>query len=122
MANKGETRSENETLELISMWVNYQILLGTCHKTSVVYKEICREMTKACYNRDFGQCETKLKHLKIEYKKFKDSHRVSGAARKKKPRFFKRMDIFLGDKPQAVGLERAIDTSSTTSKETVIQR
>ena len=36
----------------------------------------------------------------------------SGPARVKEPKFFQQLDIFLGDQPQAIGIDGAIDTLS----------
>ena len=38
----------------------------------------------------------------------------SGAARVKEPKFFEQLDIFLGDQPEAVGIDGAIDTLSSS--------
>jgi hypothetical protein len=73
-----------------------------------------REMIKAGYDRDLGQCRTKIKHLKNVYKKHKDSLNRSGVGWVKEPLLFERLDILLGDRAQAVGLEIGVDTSSTT--------
>ena len=93
MAKRGETWSDEETLKLICRWgeAKIQKKLDNCHKTTAVYKEISAYLAKDGFNRDFGQCRTKIKHLKSEYKKYKDSLRRSGARRSKEPMFFRNL-------------------------------
>ena len=70
-----------------------------------------RYYEKKGIHRDWMQCRTKFKHMKSEYKKFKDNLSRSGAGRGKEPKFFQIMDGFLGDRPEAEGLKNSIDTS-----------
>jgi hypothetical protein len=115
-AKKGEIWSEEECLALLSAWGDEEIqkkLRGT-HKNSDVYKKMSCMMKKSGgFDRDWILCRTKVKHLKSEYKKYKDSLSRSGAGRGKEPKFFEKIDYFLGDKPEALGVENSIDTSST---------
>ena len=53
-----------------------------------MYKKIADLLIEKVYARDFEQCRRKIKILKGEYKKFKDSLRSSGAKRGKKTMFF----------------------------------
>lgn len=76
MSKKGEIWSEEECLALIYAWGDEEIqrkLSGT-HKNADVYKKISRMMKESGdFDRDWKQCRTKIKHLKTEYKKHKDS-------------------------------------------------
>lgn len=56
------------------------------------------------------QCQTKTKHLKQEYKEYKDNLAKSGNSRKKPPPFREGLDNFLGDRREATGRENAVDT------------
>ena len=59
---------------------------------------------------------TKIKHLKIMYKRYIDSLASSGAGRRKSLTFFDELDKFLGDKPDATGIENSIDISDSISE------
>lgn len=119
MSKRGETWSNEETSALIAIWGDQEIQkkLSNCHKNSDIYKIISDKLEKVNgYERDLGQCRTKIKHLKIMYKKYKDSLASSGAGRRKPPKFFDELDRFLGDKPDATGIENSIDISDSTSE------
>ena len=88
-------------------------MLNDTHKTAKIYEKISKEMSVLCYQRDLIQCRTKAKHLKTEYKKYRDALGRSGADRGKTPKYFNEMDVFLGDQPEATGLSIAINKSSS---------
>ena len=113
MAPKGEVWTDEETLSLINAWSNAKILamMQETNRNSNIYSEISEAMVKDGHTRDWKQCRTKAKHLKNQYKKYKDSMKKSGSKREKEPKFFKELDRFLGDTPEAEGLECAIDSS-----------
>ena len=116
MAKRGETWTDDEVLALISIWSEEAILkmLETCHKNADIYEKMSAKLETLGIKRDLKQCRTKVKHLKTSYKKYKDSLARSGAARVKEPKFFEQLDIFLGDQPEAIGIDGAIDTLSTS--------
>ena len=114
MSKKRDVWSVKETLELLAAWGTEQIkkkLQGT-HKNTDIYKRVSEIMKKKGIRRDWAHCRTKFKHLKTTYKKHKDNLSRSGAGRWKSSMFFDMMDSFLGDRPEAEGLENSIDTSS----------
>ena len=86
-------------------------LEGT-HKNADIYRKISDILKKKGVYRDWTQCRTKFKHMKSEYKRFKDNLSRSGAGRGKEPKFFQIMDSFLGDRPEAEGLKNSVDTSA----------
>ena len=113
MSQKRDAWSDKETLELLAAWGTEEIqkkLQGT-HKNTDIYKRVSEMMKKKGIRRHRTQCRTKFKHLKTTYKKHKDNLSRSGAGRCKSPKFFDMMDSFLGDRPEAEGLENSIDTS-----------
>jgi hypothetical protein len=121
MAKRGETWSDDEVLALISIWSQESILkmLATSRKNKDIYGKMSAKLETLGFQRDFTQCRTKVKHLKTTYKKYKDALARSGAARVKEPKFFDQLDVFLGDQPEATGIDAAIDTlSSSISEET----
>ena len=114
MSKKRDVWSDKETLEFLAAWGTEEIqrkLQGT-HKNTDIYKRVSEMMKKKGIRRDWTQCRTKFKHLKTTYKKHKDNLSRSGAGRCKSLKFFDMMDSFLGDRPEAEGLENSIDTSS----------
>ena len=121
MAKRGETWNNDEVLVLISIWSQESILkmLATSRKNKDIYGKMSATLETLGFQRDFTQCRTKVKHLKTTYKKYKDSLARSGTARVKEPKFFEQLDVFLGDQPEATGIDAAIDTlSSSISEET----
>ena len=116
MAKRGETWSDDEVLALISISTDEAILkmLATCHKNADIYGKISSKLETLGFKRDLKQCRTKVKHLKTRYKKYKDALARSGAARAKEPKFFEQLDIFLSDQPEAIGIDGAIDTLSSS--------
>ena len=93
MAQKRELWSEKECLALLSAYGTEEIkkkLEGT-HKNANIYRKISDIMGKKGIHRDWMQCITKFKHMKLEYKKFKDTLSCSGAGRGKEPKFFQIM-------------------------------
>ena len=48
-------------------------MLNNTHKNAEIYEKISKEMSVLGYQRDLIQCRTKVKHLKTEYKKYKDA-------------------------------------------------
>ena len=115
MSTRGDTWGEMETSALIHAWSDRKILeqLEECHRNVTIYTEIAENLAKQGYKRDWKQCRTKCKHLKAQYKKYKDGLSRSGSSRGKPPKHFDILDRFLGDRPEAVGLENAVDTSTS---------
>ena len=107
MAKRGEAWSDDEVLALISIWSDEPILkmLATSHKNADIYGKISSKLETLGFKRDLKQCRTKVKHLKTTYKKYKDALARSRAARVKEPKFFEQLDIFLGDQPEAIGVD-----------------
>ena len=119
MAKRAETWSEKETLALIAIRGNEEIQskLSNTHKNSEINKKISKDLKAVNgFERDHIQCTNNMKQLKSVYKKYKDSLSTSGAGRKKPPKFFDDLDIFLNDKPDATGVANAIDTSNAVNE------
>ena len=55
--------------------------------------------------------------LKAEFETYNDYCKKSGSARKKEPTFFKELSNFLGDRPEAKGLDNYIDTGTSPDGE-----
>ena len=58
-------------------------MLNNTHKNAEIYEKISKEMSVLGYQRDLIRCRTKVKHLKTEYKKYKDALGRSGADRER---------------------------------------
>ena len=63
-----------------------------------IYKKISKEMEEMGYSRDWEQCKSKIKNLKVEYRAVKDNNGKSGKGRKTF-HFFKLIDEVLGHRP-----------------------
>lgn len=87
---------------------------ATCHKNADIYGKMSAKLETLGFKRDLKQCRTKVKHLKTTYKKYKDALARSRVARVKEPKFFEQLDIFFGDQPEAIGIDGAIDTLSSS--------
>ena len=93
--------------------------MSNTHKNSKIFKKISKDLKAVNgIERDYVQCQNKIKQLESIYKKYKDFQACSEAERKKPPKFFDEMDNFLNDKPDATGFANAIDTSDTVLNET----
>ena len=122
---RGVIWSDEETKALISIWGDKKILekLDVVHRNSEIYSSIAEDLEKRGFKRDWKQCRRKCKNLKTSYKLYKDAAGKSGGSRKKVPKFFDLLDSFLGDRPEAVGLEYAVDSSmasENTNEETSV--
>jgi len=124
-AKKGEQWTEAETRALIAAWGDRQIQgkIDKSHRNADVYSEISKSVAKHGFpGRDWKQCRTKAKHLKAEFKTYNDSCKKSGKARKKEPTFFKELSNFLGDRPEAKGLDNCIDTGTSPDGEASVRQ
>ena len=63
-----------------------------------MFKKISSKMTDAVYDKTADQCNSKIRKLKLEYRKIKDSRNKTGTERKEW-KFFDAMDAVLGHKP-----------------------
>ena len=97
MSKRGETWTDKEVRDLISIWSREEIMkmLSNTHKNADIYNKMSTEMSVLGYQRDYLQCRTKVKHLKAEYKKYKGAIGRSGDDRGKPPKYFDEMNIFL---------------------------
>ena len=78
------TWSDEETIKLVELWGEEEIqaLLEGCTRNKHVYDKIARGMGEAGYERTGVQCRDKIKKLKADYKKVKDSNDETGRKRK----------------------------------------
>ena len=94
------TWNDEETLKLIELWGDEEIqaLLEGYTRNKHVFKKIAARMTEAGYDQSGVQCRDKIKKLKGEYKKIKDSNNETGRNRKTW-KFYDPMNEILGNKP-----------------------
>ena len=92
--------ADQEVLKLVELWGedSVQEQLEGCKRNSQVYDRIAREMQIAGFDRTGQQCRDKMKKLRSEYRKIKDSNSRTGESRSKW-KFFECMDAILGCKP-----------------------
>ena len=69
--------SDDEMMKLIELWGggedSIQRLFECSHRNKDVYKKIARDMEAAGYTRSQKQISSKLKKLKYEYRRIKDT-------------------------------------------------
>ena len=69
---------------LIAVWEasDLQQQLDGAVRNKVVFEKIADEMRKQGYDKDWTQFRVKIKNLKTNYKKVKDSNNTTGESRK----------------------------------------
>ena len=89
--------ADQEVLKLVELWGedSVQEQLEGCKRNSQVYHRIAREMQIAGFDRTGQQYRDKMKKLRSEYRKIKDSNSRMGESRSKW-KFFEYMDAILG--------------------------
>ena len=92
--------NEEETLKLIEIWDkdSIQAMVEGSKRNKYVFNKISRKMEAAGYEKTADQCNNKIRKLKLEYRKIKDSTKKTGTGRKDW-RYFEEMDALLGHKP-----------------------
>ena len=77
--------ADQEVLKLVELWGedSVQEQLEGCKQNSQVYDRIAREMQLAGFDRTGQQCRDKMKKLRSEYRKIKDSNSRTGESRSK---------------------------------------
>ena len=102
---------DEETLKLIDVWSesNVREELG-CRRNKHVYDKISKELEKSGFEKSGTQCRDKIKKLKGEYKKIKDSNRPTGTGRKS-GKYFDKLNEILGNKPATMPYA-VVDTSA----------
>ena len=75
-----------------------------------VYDKIFKELEKSGFEKSGTQCRDKIKKLKGEYKKIKDSNRPTGTGRKS-GKYFDKLNEILGNKPATMPYA-VVDTSA----------
>lgn len=94
---------DNETCKLIEICVDKHIqaqLENFSVGSSIIYAKISDRMKDQGFTHSARQINTKLKHLKEVYRKYKDKINKSGTRVSKPPKFFTDIDSILGTRPQ----------------------
>ena len=75
--------TDEETCKLIEIWGDESIeaMLEGCKRNRDIFK-IAREMEAAGYHKASEQCNSKIRKLKLEYRKIKDDRNKTGRGRK----------------------------------------
>lgn len=118
MAAKGARWSDSEVETLLEIWAdpNIQSQLDTTHKNSKVYGQVCDLLEARGYPRTIDQCRDKVKKLRIQYLRVRDSLRKSGSAGEKEEkdkdrfRWYDAVDQIIGLKPSVQS--RVLESSS----------
>ena len=115
--NVRNVSGEGETRKLIELWGEEHIqsqLKNFSIRNSTVHAKLSQKMKECGFSRTAKQIDTKLKHLKEVYSKYKDKVNRSGAGAGKPPNFFDEIDHILSTSPQTHPTF-VIDSGSFTS-------
>ena len=87
-------------MKLIEIWGedSVQALLEGSKRNKDVFNKISRKMEAAGYEKTAEQCNSKIRKLKLDYRKIKDTRKKTGTGRKDW-KYFEEMDAVLGHKP-----------------------
>ncbi|XP_049917254.1 interferon-induced protein 44-like isoform X2 [Epinephelus moara] len=101
--SRGQTWSFEEVQALIDIWSEdymSQLLVAT-HKNYEVFKLFSERMAARGFNRSAVQCRIKVKKLRQQYVKVRDSLRRSGSSGEEKEKFiwYDDLDSILGTRP-----------------------
>ena len=101
-----------ETFKLIELWGDETVQeeLEGCKKNSQIYEKISVQMRTLGYERTLGQCREKIKELKSEYRKVRDSNNQTGN-KQKKFKFYDKLNEILNDK-HSISPPVILDTSA----------
>ena len=107
---------DSETFKLIEIWGDgaIQAMLEGSKRNKYVFKKIAGKMMDVGYDKTADQCNSKIRKLKLEYRKIKDGRKKTGTGRKEW-RFF---DAVLGHKPatQPPVVVESGDTADTSTR------
>lgn len=105
MTGRGLTWTSAEVRCLLDLWAEEHIqnLLQKVHKNNDVYKLIRDKLEEKGFVRTIDQCRVKVKKLRQQYFKVRDSLHRSGSSRDEKDKFvwYDDIDKIIGTKPQA---------------------
>ena len=73
-------------------------MLEGCKRNRDIFNKVACEMQAAGYHKTSEQCNSKIRKLKLEYRKLKDDRNKNGRSRKTWM-FFEAMDSVLDHKP-----------------------
>ena len=113
--NRGTTWADKEVKALLTIWGDSKIQeeLDGAVRNKVVFETIAKKLQEQGYERDWKQCRTKIKNLKIKYREIKDHNGETGRGRKT-CKFYKELDRILGHRPASVP-SSLLDTGDSSS-------
>ena len=113
--------NKEETLKLIELWGDdaIQAMLEGSWRSKDIFVRISQGMNEAGYNKNGEQCSSKIKKLRLEYRKIKDKRGKTGTSYKDW-KYFDPLDSILGHKPATqppVVVESSAETESLSTQE-----
>ncbi|XP_029108008.1 1-aminocyclopropane-1-carboxylate synthase-like protein 1 isoform X2 [Scleropages formosus] len=96
---RGSNWSDPEVLELLQLWADesVQLELESCLRNQHVFNRIAEVLRAKGILRTGDQCREKIKKMKLEYRRMKESHRTLRRGRAWK--FYEVMDRVLANRP-----------------------
>lgn len=103
MAGKGSLWSTSEVECLLEIWSNESIQgqLDKTHRNAEIFGRISAYLSSHGHQRSLDQCRDKVKKLRLQYQKVRDSLRRSGSSSEEKEKFqwYEAVDQIIGHKP-----------------------
>jgi len=99
MESRGTVWSVEETSALLAVWGQEEIqdCLEKMYRNTEIYDVIVNKMIKMGFDRNSKQCRTKIKQLKADYRRARDSK--VGLGTNKTCRFYEELDNILSKYP-----------------------
>ncbi|XP_043827207.1 probable inactive 1-aminocyclopropane-1-carboxylate synthase-like protein 2 isoform X2 [Dromiciops gliroides] len=96
---RGSNWSDPEVMELLQLWADksVQLELESCLRNQHVFNRIAEVLRDKGIHRTGDQCREKIKKMKLEYRKIKDSNKAARGSRTWK--FYEVMDRVLTSRP-----------------------
>lgn len=114
-----------ETRCLISIWAedSVQRRLDDSYRNRAIYEDISRLLAEQGYSRSWQQCQRKIKHLKLSYRKAKENNNKPGRDAVSCP-CFEELDEVLRDRPSLGPIDGDVldsaDTFMSNCTETIV--
>lgn len=103
MSGKGLLWSSEEIESLLEVWAdeNIKTQLENTHKNAEIYRMFSEHLRRRGFKRTADQCRVKVKKLRQQYLKIRDSLRKTGSSTEEKDKFpwFDAIDNIIGSRP-----------------------
>lgn len=99
IASKAVERWADSEVEAFLSLYSEDRMLGTTRRNTEVYQTISLRLAQRGIYHTPKQCREKIKKLKQDYKKAKETIQLSGGTRGRTSKWFNSLDLILGNRP-----------------------